>query len=61
MAMTRGMVSCHSGLYLQRASLRGLRGNNGKPYAVSLDGGIWIKVHLLNLAAYDREGAAPIS
>ena len=46
-------IERHSWSYLSRASLRGLRGENGGPIAVSFDGGTWVQVHLVDLALYD--------
>ena len=43
----------HSWSYNDHATLRGLAGGNGEPIAVSFDNGIWVKVHLIDLALYD--------
>ena len=48
-------IQRHSWSYINHAVLRGLRGNEGEPYAVSFDSGIWVKVHLINLSDYDDQ------
>ena len=58
-------IELHPWSHTKRATLRGLRRSKNNPCVVSFDGGIWIEVHLLDLALYDdaykieREGVGP--